>query len=206
MKTATSKAAWYTTLVAGTAAGPAALGSIVYTNVEPDLTGPTVAWDLDNGGVPDFRLQIEPSNGQEKSNLDQIDGSQAAGIAINANNNAAKLLLDDPIGSSTPFSNATDTKTLLDESSATPQNYDWSKGDRGYLGLRLNLGGNIHNGWADVSINPIAGDSFTHTLYGYAYEDTPDAEILAGAVPEPSMATLLVAGAAGVGSLRRRRA
>lgn len=203
MKSSTSKAVWYTTLAAGAATAPAVDGAIRFTDVNPDLTASTVTWDLDNGGVEDFRLEVGVNGANEKSNLVPIVGGNASGIALSPNNNADRMAAGEIIGGATPFSNATDTKTLFDE--GAPANYDWSVGSRGFLGLQINLLGNTHYGWADVSINPAGVNSFNHTLYGYAFEDVASTAILAGAVPEPSMATLLVAGAAGVASMRRRR-
>jgi len=161
-----------------------------------------LSWDLDNGGAIDFRLEVAVSNGVEKSNLVPVPGGDANGIAL-FNNNADRMQAGETIGPLTPFSNPTDTKTLYDEGS--PGNFDWGAGTRGFLGLRINLSGSDRYGWADVSINRVGANSFNHTLYSYAYEDAPDTEILAGAIPEPSTAALLVAGAARVASMRGRR-
>lgn len=48
-------------------------------------------------------------------------------------------------------------------------------------------------------------DDVTFTLYSFAYEDVAGQGIAAGAVPEPSTLALLLAGAAGVGAMMRRR-
>jgi hypothetical protein len=200
MRSSTSKAVWYTSLAAGAVAGSAAHGAVVYTDVIPDLTAGTISWDLDNGGANDFRIEVAINNNQEKSNLVPLNPD--AGIALTPNGNADKMAAGEMIGGVTPFSAPTETKTLFDE--AAPANFDWNVGDRGFVGLRVSLNGNIHYGWADISINAV-GTSFNHTLYGYAYEDVAQATILAGAVPEPSTALLLVAGAAGAASIRRRR-
>jgi hypothetical protein len=200
MKSTTSKSLWYTALAAGAAAAPSAYGAIRYTDVAPDLTGSTVSWDLDKGGVSDFRLEVAVANNQEKSNLVPI--GEGNGIAL-FNGNVDRLAAGETIGDVTTFSNPGETKTLFDE--ANPGNFDWSVTSRGFVGLRISLSGNIHYGWADVSINRVGTDSFNHTLYGYAYQDVPFGNIAAGAVPEPSAAVLLIAGAAGVASMRRRR-
>jgi len=201
MKSSTSKAFWYTTLAAGAATAPGVDGAIQYTDLNPDQTASIITWDLDNGGTPDFRLEVV-SGTNEKSNLVPVPGGNAAGIVQTVNSNADRMVAGEVIGGAASFSNAGDTRTLFNEEN--PGNYDWSVGSRGFLGLRINLG-NTHYGWADVSINPVAGSSFNHTLHGYAFENVADTAILAGAVPEPSMATLLIAGAAGVGAMRRRR-
>ena len=204
MKSSTSKALWYTSLAAGAAVGPAAQGSVIYTDIA-DIKAPTIQFDLDNGGSVDFRLEVVASGAQQKSNLVPISSNIAAGIALNLNNNADRMAAGESIGLSTPFSNPTETKTLFDGASATPTVYDWAVGSRGFLGLRFDLDGTTHYGWADVSINALTASTFDHTLYGYAYESTPAMAILAGTVPEPTTAMLLVAGAAGAASVRRRQ-
>ena len=204
MKSSTSKALWYTSLAAGAAVGPAAQGNVIFTDVNPDLIGPTIEIDLDKGGAVDFRLEIVASGSQQKSNLVPLATNTSAGIVQTLNNNADRLSAGETIGVGASFSGVTDTRTLYDGGSTTPANFDWAVGTRGFLGLRFDLNGNTHYGWADVSLNSDAGGLY-HTLHGYAYENTPAATILAGAVPEPTAAMLLVAGAAGAASVRRRR-
>ncbi len=85
---------------------------------------------------------------------------------------------------------------------------DWAPGDRGFVGLRFELDGQPGvpvYGWADIGTNNFNGDApGRFTLYGYAYENN-GMPIPTGAVPEPSTIALLVAGAAGVAVLRRRK-
>lgn len=59
----------------------------------------------------------------------------------------------------------------------------WANGKPGYLGLKFNLNGETHYGWAEVQvagavkgITPIV----QATLTGYAYEETPNTPIKAG--------------------------
>jgi hypothetical protein len=83
---------------------------------------------------------------------------------------------------------------------------DWMPGDRGFLGLRLVVGADTFFGWADVTLNNLDGSApGVFTLHSYAYEDVAGTSILTGAVPEPSAIALLVAGAAGVLALKRRK-
>ncbi len=198
MQSSHSKALWYSTLAASVSAVPSAHGTIRYTDVVPDTTATNVTWDLDNGGTADFRLEVVGTT--EKSQV--VPLGNATGIA-DFNGNADRLNAGETIGPATLFSEPGQNRQLYDE--GAPANFDWNVGSRGFLGLRIQLTGVEHYGWADVSINRVGTDSFNHTLFAYAYEDAPGQAILAGAVPEPSTAALLVAGAAGVASLRRRR-
>ena len=81
----------------------------------------------------------------------------------------------------------------------------WSIGDRGFVGLKLQIGTSTFYGWADVTTNNFDGTGAgAFTLHSYAFEDS-GAPILAGAVPEPGSVALLIAGAAGIAALRRRK-
>lgn len=72
---------------------------------------------------------------------------------------------------------------------------------RGVIGVRFGNEGNIHYGFADITID---ADSIV-TLHGYAFESTPNTAITAVMVPEPSTyAVLLGALALAVVAVRRR--
>jgi hypothetical protein len=95
------------------------------------------------------------------------------------------------------------------ESHLSKPDYDgtFKAGERGYVGLRVALGGGGYNyGWADISHN--VDDSIT--LHAFAMETTADTPILAGAgvtaVPEPAETAFAAAVAAGsVAAFRARR-
>jgi hypothetical protein len=72
--------------------------------------------------------------------------------------------------------------------------------DSAYAGLQFNLQDGTHYGWARISV-PTWRDGYWDPfdpnggwLYGYAWETRPDTPIMAGAVPEPAIWALLVAG------------
>ena len=71
-----------------------------------------------------------------------------------------------------------------------------------YLGVRFDIGGNTHYGWIQVQV---PADVTFATITGYAYEDVADAQITAGAIPEPGSLALLAIGAAGLAAWRKKR-
>jgi len=75
---------------------------------------------------------------------------------------------------------------------------NWAVGQRAFAGIRFDLSGETHYGWADVTRD--AANQVT--LHAFGYDNTPGA---ASHVPEPNSIMLLAAGAAGLASWRRRR-
>ncbi len=137
----------------------------------------------------------------------------------------AELTLGTTIGASSTFGN--NYMHVETNSSNTSYPGSWAVGDRGYLGLEISvtapgaMTATTLYGWADVSLNsmppvppdevmgkavgPNAAADGYFTLYGFAYDDSGN-PIDAGEIPEPGTMALLIAGAAGVTVLRRRRA
>jgi len=76
----------------------------------------------------------------------------------------------------------------------------------GYAGIRMIDGPNTYYGWIQVSVTNYNNSSITGVLIDWAYESTPGGAIEAGAIPEPSVATLLIGATLfGASFLSRRR-
>lgn len=89
-----------------------------------------------------------------------------------------------------------------------------SAGDK-FLGLKFDISGQAHFGWAELSVSQNDG-AITAQLLGDAYEACPNTPIAAGAtssgpcsvpstVPEPGTLGLLALGATGLFALRRKQ-
>jgi len=195
-----SKSAWYTTLAAGAAAVPAADATIHFTDVVPDNSANPMTWDLDNGGTVDFELKIATSNKVDYSRITVLGDGTGVAESATQPGAAEQFLSGELIGGARTFAGAANLY-----SETNPTTFDWAPNTRGYLGLRVQLNGNTLYGWADVTFTKTGADAYMNTLHSYAYEDVANQAIMAGAIPEPSSAALLVAGAAGASALRRRR-
>ena len=88
----------------------------------------------------------------------------------------------------------------------------WMNGGQGvkdrYLGIRFNIKGKLHYGWARLTVTPTK--DFVGTLTGYAYETIPNKPIIAGKTkgpdantPQPASLGHLARG--GIGDLRLAR-
>jgi len=72
-----------------------------------------------------------------------------------------------------------------------------------YLGVKFMIGANTNYGWIQVDVS---GTTFptNAVIKGYAYEDTPNGQIVTGAVPEAGSLALLALGAAGLAAWRKK--
>jgi hypothetical protein len=78
----------------------------------------------------------------------------------------------------------------------------WDATTHGYIGVRFTTSAQQYLGWAELTLNQATPGA---VLNSYAYNNTPNTQIAAGEVPEPSSMALFAAGAAGLAILRRRR-
>ncbi len=187
----------YSALAATVATAGAAHAQIIYTDVNPDITvdstSNSVDIDLDNGGVIDFSL-IQQSgvtsagsyaynavltlpNPTTGVNAIAENGSVGGGvIALNA-----ALNLNDTIDASLTW--VTDTvqfAAFVYPASASYTVGNWVGVTDKYFGLRFDLAGTTHYGWARFDVS---ADGTTAVLKDYAYDATANTAIPAGAMP-----------------------
>jgi hypothetical protein len=85
----------------------------------------------------------------------------------------------------------------------------WQKVEFAYLGVKFMIDGQVHYGWARIKF-PYPGAIYYPSIYGYAYESTPNQPITAGQTSgsdqsnaaEPGSLGMLAAGASGLNQWR----
>jgi len=96
----------------------------------------------------------------------------------------------------------------------TTRSGPWANGGKGvtnrYAGLKFSLNGEIHYGWARMSVKIAKGIGIFTVLTGYAFETIPNKPIIAGKTKEPDVVTVqpatlghLAAGASAIRAQRR---
>ncbi len=157
---------------------------VMYTDVNPDQTftnnGDSYNLDLNGDATIDFTINLTVSSGVYKvgitnagSNQNMGSGSTAAGW-----NYPLALSYGASIGSAGPWQSGASNASALFSYYGSSSTYGlWGGATDKYLGLKFDIGGNTHYGWArlDVAAN---GSSFT--IKDYAYESTADSNIVAG--------------------------
>jgi len=196
-----------------------AQASIVYTNstATVDSNNPSYNLDLNGDSTVDYTLQWNGIVGKIKETISSSPGGGTAAsneVVINGGY-AAALDVNTLISSSSSFGSGTQDlgTTLISGTVQGP--FATQPGDH-YLGLKFDIGGEAHYGWAILNdvVGSVGGEQ-SLTLKGWAYETIAGKSILAGqtfssdnAVPEPASLVQLALGAAAVASLtslRRRK-
>jgi hypothetical protein len=173
--------------------GQSAEAKIVYTPADTSIApNHVVPLDLNHDGIVDFGfndvyrrshpygfdhtglLSVIPANPANKvEGYSRVNGHYAsalrAGVSIGPN---AKFTTGPNIMATTFI----DTGRVRELNSVC--NDRWS-GGTGYLGLEFSINGEVHFGWARLSVR-CEGLHVFATLTGYAYETVPNAPIVAG--------------------------
>lgn len=165
---------------------------------------PTVISDDSFPGYADGRFQLRTGDYL-------TDGAEFFVQGFWANGNDVALAGEGDFGfpAYIPFGTAVDgTLSYRSDQALAPLNGDfgnWINESplRGALGLQFANSGNIHYGFADVTVNPDG----TAILHGYAYESIPETAITTFVIPEPGTYALFSSlFVIGFFLLRRRRA
>ena len=204
------------------AIGSAAVGDIVYTELNTSIFGDeTASFTMAGASVRLWAFNTVSTYGGfsliEFNMLTAIVGG--GGIALNgglsylgSSPEAQGFAAGEEIGAGASFggsnSNANLAATYNYKSFSYNSGGDWAAESRLFLGVELANGSDVNYGWIDVSWSGLNGA----VIHGYAYETDVNTAIIAGAtegsgpvVPGAPTAVGLVGLAAGAAGIRRKR-
>lgn len=154
---------------------------VVYTDVNPDsLVSSQYELDLNNDGTPEFLIEKTTDGGIDivqaigLSNQDSLIGYYAGFPAITGYPSA--LSSNEIIDGTSTF---VDEGVMGGDHELIMEDADWPDGFNRYLGLKFNISGETHYGWAKIKIST---DYVAFTITEYAYNATAGAAINSGVV------------------------
>ena len=154
-------------------------GQIIFTDVNPDsLVSGQYALDLNNDGTPEFRIEhvleggIDIVQAAGISSQDSIDGFYAGFPQVVGYLHA--LSSDEIIGST---SNLIEEGVMGGDHALIMEDAEWPDAGSRYLGLKFNISGEAHYGWAKIKIST---DYVGFTVMEYAYNATAGEPINSG--------------------------
>lgn len=188
----------YSMTAGAVAAGATAVNAQVdYTDVNPDITSDTLYLDLNNDGTDDFVFlanSFSTSSGAinvYRGFIAALDNNAVAAQSSSSYFYPYAIQNDEAINANKAFVSGSYFQTLawntFTGTGTTPIGYYGNfvaGGTEAYVGLRLDLNGATHYGWARIQI-----DLGTITLKDYAYNSTAATEIIT-----PSIAVINVVG------------
>ncbi len=152
---------------------------VVYTDVNPDsLVTSQYELDLNNDGTPEFRIQhiidggIDIVQASGVSNQDSMVGYYQGFPAVTGYPSA--LSSDELIDGSVEL---VDEGIMGGDHAVIMEDAEWPDGINRYLGLKFNISGQPHYGWAKVKIST---DYVAFTIIEYAYNATAGEAINSG--------------------------
>jgi hypothetical protein len=169
---------------------------IVYTPVNVQLG--TYSLDLNNDGITDFTLELNyySESYTISYRLTDLAAQQGNGVVPDGNGLAAVLSRGVEIGPDHKFTSPQLMAYVWQDQICSPwppkchlqkgENGLWLNVSNGYLGLKFQIKGKTHYGWARLSVHSSEGYgyqipvSMEATLTGYAYETVAGKSIKAG--------------------------
>jgi hypothetical protein len=163
------------------------VAQVVYTDVNPDsLVTSQYELDLNNDGTPEFLIEKTTDSGIDivqaigLSNQDSLIGYYAGFPAITGYPSA--LSSNEVIDGTSTF---VDEGVMGGDHELIMEDADWPDGFNRYLGLKFNINGETHYGWAKIKIST---DYVAFTITEYAYNATAEEAINSGitSIEDPS--------------------
>ncbi len=156
-----------------------AMGQVDYTDIDPDETIDDTSYDVDfnNDGTIDFTITNSGASGAAVR-MYNTQSNSVLGANFGGNYNYPYVLVNSaPIASSGNFT-AHPYYQTLNWNGCAYTNSNWCGGiTDAFVGVRFNVGAEQHYGWIQLDV---PADATTFTIKGFAFEATPDTEILAG--------------------------
>ncbi len=168
--------------IAALALAPQAAAEIVFTPAHLAINpGNMVFLDLDGNGVDDFQLLNSRSHFFGVNIIPQTGSNGIVGTNVFSTFNASALQPGFLVGSVGKFQANPALLAASFRSSSGEAFYlgQWLNVQNRFLGLKFTINGEVHYGWARLSVRS-GNFKSTARLTGYAYETTPGAPIRTG--------------------------
>jgi len=165
---------------------------VVFTATNVAVTQSTPI-DLNNDGIADFTFQFW-APGWHSVYLDvepQVTGNAVRGIG---NSSAACGFFGVPVGPGQKFlansysGHGVRMAAFFSNGTSARSFGPWANVTNRYLGFKFLINGQVHFGWARVSVSKYVRNV---ELTGYAYETTPNKNILEGHTSGPEKASMI---------------
>lgn len=155
-----------------------------------------VRLDLNHDGIADFTFKNKFSTGTCHSSgcsyfqrlaVLPVPGN---GVVYNFFFGAVAIKPGVVIGPRLAFHGGLESMARLDTLASRGPYGSWLNVSNRYLGVKFNISGETHFGWARLSVAVQLPTQITATLTGYAYETIPNKSIIAGQTKGPDDTTI----------------
>jgi hypothetical protein len=165
--------------------------------------------DINNDGIPDFAFAMLSTLGVASSGTTTRFKFYLR-IAPGQNGNEAVQGVQAPLVSAVPagvtigpkekFSPGARYLALTSFNGSNRTSGTWQDVEFAYVGLKFLINGQVHYGWARIKF-PYPGGTHFPSIYGYAYEATPNHPIVTGQISGTAPASTTANVPAGLGVL-----